>query len=389
MDVAIRNCLRMLCPVCHEILQNKEFETQSIDECPVCGGIWFDEGELHEVASHLILDNKVNGLSIKESVNRKIILADKNNQPERKCPKCNIRMTVINYAYNSNVVLDRCVSCGGLWADKNEIEAVARIIKGNPAVDKYADALAGMTAEIEESKRVTEEITSLSSDLMRQGSIPLFAWPIIPLPLKDDLPTEKFSKVTFGLIVVNILIFIVQLALVSAKDESYFRLLGVVPFLGFSIDRWYSFFTSMFIHGGWLHVLGNMFYLWLFGNNIEDKIGSIKFIIFYLLCGILGGVVFCIMHHSLNEPGIGASGAISGILGAYLILFPKADLSVLWLGKIRTVPAIFYLLFWMFFQLIYGMVALGAKGVAIGYWAHIGGFIAGLSLIHFFKRKTG
>lgn len=204
----------MQCLVCHNILQNKDFETQSIDQCPVCGGIWFDEGELYEVAVHLIADNKIEDLSVKEAFNRKLVLPDRNNQPERKCPKCGIKMSVINYAYNSNVFLDRCASCGGLWADKNEIEAVTRIIKGNPTMNKYADALAGMTVDVENSKRETEEIASLSNDLMSKGSIHVFAWPILPLPLKDDLPTEKFAKVTFGLIVLNILIFIAQIALV-------------------------------------------------------------------------------------------------------------------------------------------------------------------------------
>jgi len=382
----------MNCPVCHTILQNRKFETQSVDLCPDCGGVWLDKGEFREVVHNLISNNKVDYLSTKELFNRKVIPIDKNNQPIKRCPKCGLDMKVFNYAYNSNVFLDRCASCGGLWADKNEIEAVARIIRGNPTMDKYAGALVGMTAEIEESKRATEEVTSLSNDLMSKVEnpvAPVAAWPLLPLLLKDDLPTEKFSKVTFGLIVVNILIFIVQLVLVAAKDESYFRLFGVVPFLGFSIDRWYSFFTSMFVHGGWLHVLGNMFYLWLFGNNIEDEIGSIKFVFFYLLCGILGGILFCLIHPSLNEPGIGASGAISGVLGAYLILFPKADLTVSWLGKIRNVPAIFYLLLWIFFQVIYGMVALAAKDVAIGYWAHIGGFVAGVTLIQLFKRKLG
>ncbi len=380
----------MNCPLCSISLQNYQFESKNVDICSNCGGLWFDKGEFQEVLNSLISNNKVDYLNIKEAFDREPAPKDKNKQFIKKCPKCNLDMQVFNYSYDSNVFLDKCISCGGMWTDKDEIKEAARYVKGNPVFDKYVKVLSDMTEETERSRQVTEETQNLSNDLMSSGGVGtgIIAWPIFPLPLKDDLPTEKFSKVTFGLIIFNVLIFIFQLIFTSPEDESFFRFLGVIPLLGFSPERLYSFVTSMFIHGGWLHVLGNMFYLWLFGNNIEDEIGSIKFIIFYLLCGILGGITFCIIHPSLDEPAIGASGAISGVLGAYLLLFPKADLIVLWLGKIRTIPAVFYLIFWIFFQFIYGGVALQTKNVAIGYWAHIGGFIAGLLLIHLFKKGS-
>lgn len=384
----------MNCPVCKIPLKNIQYEGQNVDICINCEGIWLDEGELQQVIKGLLSEKKVDYQTVKEAYRNKPTIYNREKMPIRICPKCNMGMYVFNYYADSNVFLDRCSSCGGIWADKGEIEQVAKYIKGNPKVDRYAEALAGSYTRFEKFKADTREIAEASGDLMSQyygGGIGKFyaIWfTIFPIPLRDNLPTKKFPKVTVGLIILNVLIFVFQLLFISDNQETYFKLFGVIPAFGFSINRIYTFVTSMFVHGGFLHIIGNMYYLWLFGDNVEDEIGSLKFTIFYLLCGIIGGIAFCLMHSSLNEPAIGASGAISGVLGAYLLLYPTQGIEIVWLGRKREVSAAYYLVFWIIIQVLSGIIFLTAENVSIGYWAHIGGFISGLLLLRLFVMKV-
>lgn len=384
----------MNCPVCNIPLKNIQYEGQSVDICINCEGIWLDEGELQQVVRGLLSENKVDYQTVKEAYRDKPVTYSREKLPIRICPKCNTDMHTFNYYTDSNVFLDRCSSCGGIWVDKGEIEQAAKYIKGNPKMDRYAEALAGSYARLEKFKADTKEITKTSDDLMSQyyggglGKFYAIWYTIFPIPLRDDLPTKKFPKVTFSLIVLNVLIFIFQLIFISENQDTYFKLFGVIPALGFSINRIYTFVTSMFAHGGFLHIIGNMYYLWLFGDNVEDEMGSLKFTIFYLLCGIIGGILFCLIHSSLNEPAIGASGAISGVLGAYLLLYPHQGLEIVWLGRKREVPAAYYLIFWIIMQLLIGSISLASKDVSVGYWDHIGGFISGLILLRLFVNKV-
>ncbi len=381
----------MNCPVCNIPLKNVQYEDYSVDICIKCKGIWLDKGELQQVVNELISKNKVDYQTVKEAYRNKPMICKREEMPIRICLKCNIEMGTFNYYSDSDVFLDKCSSCGGIWADKNEIDQVARYIKGNSQMDKYAEALRRVYFRLAEAKAVTKQIAETSGDLVGSfnsgGKIYAIWYTIIPIPLRNDFPTEKFPKVTVGLIILNSLIFILQLLFVTENQENYFKLVGVIPWLSFSVDRLFTFISSIFIHGSLLHIIGNMYYLWLFGDNIEDEIGSFKFLIFYLLCGIIGGVVFCLMYSFLNEPAIGASGAISGVLGAYLLLYPKQGPEIAWLGRKREIPAAYYLTLWIIMQLFFGCISLASKNVDIGYWAHIGGFISGLLLIRFFIVK--
>jgi membrane associated rhomboid family serine protease len=146
----------------------------------------------------------------------------------------------------------------------------------------------------------------------------------------------------------------------------------------------------MFLHGGWMHLIGNMLYLWIFGNNVEDVMGHVRFVYFYVLCGILAALSHALIDPSSTIPMVGASGAISGILGAYLLLFPRAQVLVLIpLGiftRIMYVPAGFVLGMWFVLQLLSGGLSLGRQGGGVAFFAHVGGFVAGLALIGLFKR---
>ena len=148
--------------------------------------------------------------------------------------------------------------------------------------------------------------------------------------------------------------------------------------------------TSMFMHGGWFHILGNMWFLWVFGDNIEDVMGPFRFIAFYLLCGAAAAFAQILTDPSSPIPMVGASGAIGGVMGAYALLYPRAHVhTLIFLGFYITtiaVPAMFMLGYWFLIQIIGGLPGLGSSGGGVAFWAHIGGFVAGLVLVKFFKR---
>ena len=217
------------------------------------------------------------------------------------------------------------------------------------------------------------------------------------IPLKDDNPTSTYSYITVGLIIINILVFIYELSW-GAHFEHLLGKYGATPILllnNIPAPKEYpgpfiTIFTSMFLHAGFFHVAGNMLYLWIFGNNIEDSMGHIRFIIFYLICGIVAVYTFSLVNPRSTIPMIGASGAVSGVLGAYLILFPRAKVLTLipfgFYVQMVKVPAIFVLGMWIVLQIINGMLS-NRTGGGVAWFAHIGGFIAGMALISLFKRR--
>ena len=213
------------------------------------------------------------------------------------------------------------------------------------------------------------------------------------IPIRDTIPSRTAPIVTVALIVLNVIVFLHEAAL-GPYLERFVMAYGLVPrrlvyWSGDPLDpaRFLPLITSMFWHGGWLHLLGNMLYLWIFGDNVEDKLGHVRYLIFYLLSGIAAALTQVMLDPTSTLPTIGASGAIAGVLGAYLVSFPRSRVVTLvpiiiipWFVEI---PAVIYLLLWFLMQLLEGVGQLGAPsqtgGVAV--WAHIGGFIAGIVLV--------
>lgn len=211
------------------------------------------------------------------------------------------------------------------------------------------------------------------------------------IPLKDNIRTRTFPIITISLILVNILIFAWSLVLPEGSEaEVVYRFALIPKELLFSFTarpdlapyNALTIFTSMFLHGGILHVAGNMLYLWIFGNNIEDSVGHVKFLLFYLLCGLVAALVQVSFDPASSVPMIGASGAVSGVLGAYLLLFPRARVKTLIfiVVFITTVdiPAMLLLTVWFFVQIVF------SHGPGVAWFAHIGGFLFGLVSIRLF-----
>jgi membrane associated rhomboid family serine protease len=221
------------------------------------------------------------------------------------------------------------------------------------------------------------------------------------IPLRDDNPTSTLPVLTVTLIAANVLIFFYQVSLGPEAGQQLVYQFGAVPaaILGTRhlppalavIPPVFGVFTSMFLHGGWLHLIGNMLYLWIFGNNIEDAMGHARYLLFYLVCGVASSFSHILSDAQSVIPSIGASGAISGVLGAYLLLYPRAKVLVLiplgFFTQLMYIPASIVLGLWFLLQLLSSAMSGGQGGGGIAWWAHIGGFLAGVVLVGLFKKR--
>ena len=225
------------------------------------------------------------------------------------------------------------------------------------------------------------------------------------IPLKDDNPTSGRPVVTYFLIGICVVIFLMQLGSQSYRTGQLFYSYGLIPsvLMGYdqlpmdlyAVPAYLTIFTSMFMHGGFMHLIGNMLYMWIFADNIEDSLGPKKFIIFYLLSGIGAATAQILMDTHSQVPMVGASGAIGGVLGAYLINHPNARVLVLipfgFFSQLIKIKALYVLGFWFVLQFINSAMT-SSQGGGVAYAAHIGGFVSGVVLILFFnkriKRKT-
>lgn len=213
------------------------------------------------------------------------------------------------------------------------------------------------------------------------------------IPLKDENPGQTFPVMTLSLIAVNIGVFLYQLFLPLHAYQTFVMTYGMVPaeLLGSAqplhagIPAGLTLVTSQFLHGGIFHLAGNMLYLWIFGNNIEDVLGKFRFLFFYLLCGVLAALAHLVLNPYSDIPMIGASGAIAGVLGAYFVTFPGARVLVLvfvfFFITTMRISAFWVLAFWFLIQLFYAAGSVGGVGTNVAYIAHVGGFLAGLWLV--------
>ena len=209
------------------------------------------------------------------------------------------------------------------------------------------------------------------------------------IPLRDIIPSRTTPVVTIALIAINVLVFLYELSLGRAVD-AFTLYWGLVP----AAFSWVTVLTSMFLHGGFLHVAGNMLYLWIFGDNVEDRMGHGRFLVFYLLCGVAAALAQTITAPDSVIPMVGASGAIAGVMGAYFVLYPKSRIVTLipifFFFQVIEVPAILFLGIWFLMQFLSGLgsivsVASGSSG-GVAFWAHVAGFVAGISGVVVFRR---
>ena len=206
------------------------------------------------------------------------------------------------------------------------------------------------------------------------------------IPIRDVIPSRTTPVVTVGLIALNAIAFLFELTLNDQQLHALTMIYGLV-------SAWFnpvSLVTSMFLHAGWLHFLGNMLYLWIFGDNVEDRMGHGRFGVFYLLCGSAAAFGQMLSDPVSTIPMVGASGAIAGVMGAYLVLFPHSKVLTLvpifLFIELIEIPAIFFLGIWFLFQVLSGVGSLSGQGGGVAFWAHAAGFLAGIVLVLLFRR---
>jgi membrane associated rhomboid family serine protease len=225
------------------------------------------------------------------------------------------------------------------------------------------------------------------------------------IPLKDLTPRRSFPVVTLLLILANTLVFFYQISLPPHAADAFIMTYGVVPYkIQMALaGRHYTLqqallplFTCMFLHGGWLHIIGNRWFLWIFGANVEDRMGPVAYLLFYLVCGIGSSVAQTLFSWGSHIPSLGASGAISGVLGAYIVFFPGSQIStlitlfILWF--FARIPALVFIGLWFAMQFLSGIGSLGANGVSasggVAWWAHVGGFLLGMLIAFIMSLST-
>jgi membrane associated rhomboid family serine protease len=212
------------------------------------------------------------------------------------------------------------------------------------------------------------------------------------IPLRDVIPSRTVPFFNIAFIVLNTAVFLFEVSLPDRALVSFLSTYGVVP----ARLSWMSMVTSMFLHGGWLHFLGNMLYLWIFGDNVEDRIGHARYVLFYLFCGVAAALAHVYMNPVSKIPTVGASGAIAGVMGAYFVLYPHSrvlalvPLFIIW--EIIEVPAIIFLGIWFLMQFFSGVGSIAADAAVetggVAFWAHVAGFIAGVVAVFVLRKPA-
>jgi membrane associated rhomboid family serine protease len=224
------------------------------------------------------------------------------------------------------------------------------------------------------------------------------------IPLKVNTPKEGTPFILWILVAINGIVFLFEDSLAPAALGRFIRLYAVVParyhlfhwtsFSELPAHRYWALVTYMFIHGGWLHIIGNMWFLWIFGASVEDRMGHLRFLVFYLLCGIGAVIAYMTLAPGSPIPTLGASGAISGVMGAYILLYPRARvltlIPVFFLPLFVQIPAIFFVGIWFIFQVLAGTMSFLTPRIegGVAWWAHVGGLVIGMLLLPLFRERS-
>ena len=337
---------RRHCPKCAAPMWPMELQNVEVDLCVKCQGMWFDRGELA----------KASGTEFQEAASAETLRGGR--RPGRSCPDCAVPLYEHELVAESDVMIDQCPRCSGLFLDKGEYSAAQGYLRAKGWRGRRRRERYEMPAQVSEN------------------SVALVVFQYVTgLPIELYQEQKLFSPIVTVLVAINVTVLV--LAYIYGFAD-YVKELAMVPREVVAGERLETLLTAMFMHAGVAHLLGNMYFLFVTGDDVEGRFGWLGFLGLYLLCGLVASVahIFGTGHPEL--PCLGASGAISGVLGAYMVLFPHSRFLLRWLIYFRPVrlelPAYAYFGLWILLQLIYA--GLGIRGVA--WWAHIGGFVCGV-----------
>jgi len=349
----------MRCPACNGNLYTSTFHSVEVDVCSLCNGIWFDDGELTLAANELISKDSIKPTGNQDLFKKRNIEKPDAKEGYRTCPKCTVLLKKTNFAYDSNIFVDQCDKCHGIWTDNGEIKHIAGFLKSDPQTQELGKALLQREQEQNDLKELAQASRSRKWHLYS---------PTFFMPLADDNPADRKPAVTCGIIAMCLVVFAMGLFYRQAIQNFCY-----LPSQPLSIKA----FTSIFLHGDILHLAFNMVFLWVFGKTIESKLGELKFLTFFFGTGYIACITHSILSSDLSIPVIGASGAISGIMGAYLAFFPKSRLKLFWMGHTIHLSAYLFLITWFLFQMLNGLIFIDTNFSDTAWFSHVGGFTAG------------
>lgn len=339
------------CPCCEDIvLQHVEMHGQELDVCHKCNGIWFDDSELSEAIRH---KNE-----IKDEYCIKQGFGEKLEQHSYYCHQCNVPMQQFHLLKDYHIEVDSCPQCNGIWVDGDEVSVVL-------AAPKLQDALETLNKKVCKKSWLFQFFTRM--------------------PKEYNIKPHRKPYVTWTLLALNTLIFLMYGFDDYAAEWVFGNFALDSVFLAHGEHLW-SFLSYQFLHGGWMHLLGNMYFLWIIGDNLEDALGHWNYLGLYLLCGIAAAVVELLATYAAGREllMVGASGAIAGLFGMYMLWFRHASLTFMFIVWQKKLNPLWYFAIWAGIN-IYGLMS---EGFGVAYWAHLGGLVAGLIIGVLLKEKV-
>ncbi|MHC4572909.1 MAG: rhomboid family intramembrane serine protease [Planctomycetota bacterium] len=366
----------MKCPFCSNSLRQVESKSAVLDICPNCRGIWFDSGEFVDFVRALAQSQEISPEQTKLFTPRDVNALHTVEEKERFCPRCSKKLHKFNYAYDSNVFLDKCPACGGIWADGGEVEEVARYLKEDPRITAIGRGL----LEHIKALQYPEFTAGYDSGEVKSALSYLLYLPRVIVPLSDDVPRKRFPAVTVAIIALCVSFFITRLFL---DPSSLAEMLDLVPKEFWMTDL----IRSIFLSGGLVSLIWNMLFLWLFGDNVEDRFGRLGYLVFFLSCGIFASFLYRLFNSDLSATTIGLSGAVSGVMGAYFLFYPTAKIKLFAVYRIFEVPAVVCLGAWFLFQFVSPFLFKVSAPTNTLSFANIGGFLLG-AFVAFLKKMA-
>jgi membrane associated rhomboid family serine protease/Zn-finger nucleic acid-binding protein len=360
----------MLCPRCSRPLRPALEDTPSgrveVDYCPVCRGIWFDHGELEALLSRVQSGALAFSDTAAETLRRCPRHPGLALRERGLVPQSHGRALLGEFGMAA-VHVDQCPDCRGLWLDGGELQQLAAAMVRAPGHPLLRPPVP--PAVVAASRAPVEEEAAAEATPPTSAWLWLFMF-MTGLPVEHDHPRRRWPVMVTVLIALCVLGFLGTIG--SDRPERVAHALGLIPLQALA-GRWIPFVTHMFLHGSLMHLFGNMYFLWVFGDNVEDRLGGARFLLLYGLSGLGAAAMQIALTPDPSVPMVGASGAISGVMAAYAVLFPKARLvSLIFIFRVHWKTST-YLLFWFGFQLFGAL----SESSGVAWWAHIGGFIVG------------
>jgi membrane associated rhomboid family serine protease/Zn-finger nucleic acid-binding protein len=356
----------MKCPHCPSELQPVILRHVQVGSCPSCKGLWFETSELAKFNHFdsdfpLYPDHSFDGTLLKS-----------------RCPQCEqLRLSRIPYSPGSKLYVERCSGCKGVWLDAGEIKKVRNILARKVIMHRRLRRLNDVVRREQEMWETYMERVAEEEDKRKVSTSEWLFMFLTRLPTEVWNPTRHVPKATITLVVINVFVFALQQFF---KGSAAIHNLAFIPDQFRQGQHFYNVVTAMFLHGSMAHIAANLYFLYTFGDNVEDFLGWLNFTLLYLACGLTAQMSYFFSNMHSTIPALGASGAISGLIAAYMILFSRRKIFVMIVAWPVRIRAVWCGVFWLLLQIL--GAAEGRTGIA---WsAHIGGFIAGAALIQIY-----